>query len=56
MKTGSAQNAAPKLFDYTENLPSTDENYAWAQFFLAKSLIEVNLRHAGAVYLARIAR
>lgn len=54
--TGNARYAAPKLFDYTENLPSTDENYAWAQFFLARSLIELNLRHAGAVYLARIAR
>jgi len=54
--TGHPKDAAPKLFDYTENLPSTDENYAWAQFFLAKSLIEINLRHAGAVYLARIAR
>lgn len=53
---GRPKDAAPKLFDYTENLPSTDENYAWAQFFLAKSLIELNLRHAGAVYLARIAR
>jgi hypothetical protein len=54
--TGHPKEAAPKLFDYTENLPSTDENYAWAQFFLAKSLIQLNLRHAGAVYLARIAR
>ncbi len=54
--TGHPKDAAPKLFDYTENLPSTDENYAWAQFFLAKSLIDLKLRHAGAVYLARIAR
>lgn len=54
--TGHPKDAAPKLFEYTENMPSTDENYAWAQFFLAKSLIELNLRHAGAVYLARIAR
>lgn len=54
--TGHPKDAAPKLFEYTENVPSTDENYAWAQFFLAKSLIELKLRHAGAVYLARIAR
>ncbi|PZR12069.1 MAG: hypothetical protein DI536_16320 [Archangium gephyra] len=54
--TGNPKYAAPKLFEYVENVPSTDENYAWAQFFLAKSLIELNLRHAGAVYLARIAR
>lgn len=53
---GDPRAAAPKLFEYTENVPSTDENYAWAQFFLAKSLIELKLRHAGAVYLARIAR
>lgn len=54
--TGHVQDSAPKLFEYTENVPSTDENYAWAQFFLAKSLLELKLWHAGAVYLARIAR
>jgi len=54
--TGRPRDAAPKLFAYTETLPSTDENYAWAQFFLAKSLIDLKLKHAGAVYLARIAR
>jgi hypothetical protein len=54
--TGHVQESAPKLFEYTENVPSTDENYAWAQFFLAKSLLELKLWHAGAVYLARIAR
>lgn len=54
--TGHVQESASKLFEYTENVPSTDENYAWAQFFLAKSLIELKLWHAGAVYLARIAR
>ena len=54
--TGHPKDAAPKLFEYTEVMPSTDENYAWAQFFLAKSLIDIGLRHAGAVYLSRIAR
>jgi hypothetical protein len=54
--TGRAESAAPKLFEYIENVPSTDENYAWAQFFLAQSLIELKLWHGGAVYLARIAR
>lgn len=53
---GNPKGAAAKLFDYVQNVPSTDENFAWAQFFLAKSFIELNLRHAGAVYLARIAR
>jgi hypothetical protein len=48
--------AAKKLFSFVQNAPSTDENYAWAQFFLAKSLIDLNLRHAGAVYFSRIAR
>ena len=32
------------------------ENYAWAQYFLARSLIDLGLTHAGASYLARIAR
>ncbi|MBS1153035.1 MAG: hypothetical protein H6Q89_4733 [Myxococcaceae bacterium] len=54
--TGSPKDAAAKLFTFTENVAATDENYAWAQFFLARSLIEIGLRHAGAVYLARIAR
>lgn len=54
--TGHPKDSAPKLFSYTENVPSTDENYAWAQFFLAKSLIDLGMRHAGAWYLARIAR
>lgn len=53
---GRPREAAPKLFEYTQNVPSTDENYAWAQFFLARSLIELKLYHGGAVYLARIAR
>lgn len=54
--TGHYKDAAAKLFTYTEHVPSTEENYAWAQLFLAKSLIELKLKHAGAVYLARIAR
>jgi hypothetical protein len=53
---GRPKDAAAKLFTYIEGMPSTDENYAWAQFFLAKSLIDLKLKHAGAVYLARIAR
>lgn len=53
---GNAKDAAAKLFTFTENVAATDENYAWAQYFLARSLIELGLRHAGAVYLARIAR
>lgn len=53
---GYPKEAAGLLFAYTEGMPQTDENYAWAQFFLAKSLIDLGLRHAGGVYLARIAR
>ncbi|MBI3181899.1 MAG: hypothetical protein HYZ28_07120 [Myxococcales bacterium] len=53
---GKPKDAAPKLFQYTEGVAQTDENYAWAQLFLAKSLIDLGLPHAGAVYLARIAR
>jgi hypothetical protein len=53
---GNPKSAAPKLFAFIETVSSTDENYAWAQFFLAKSLIDLGLKHAGAVYLAKIAR
>lgn len=47
---------APLFFAYLEGAPQTDENYAWAQFFLARSLRELRLTHAAAYYLARIAR
>ncbi|MFN0063848.1 MAG: tetratricopeptide repeat protein [Myxococcaceae bacterium] len=48
--------ASATLFGYVETNPVTDENHAWAQYFLARVLIDLDLRHAGAVYLARIAR
>ncbi len=54
--TAHPKEAAAKFFEFIENVPSTDENYAWAQFFLAKSLVDLKLYHAGAVYLSRIAR
>jgi tetratricopeptide (TPR) repeat protein len=54
--TGRHDQAASQLFDYVENVAPTDENFAWAQFFLGKSLLELKLTHAGAVYLARVAR
>jgi len=53
--SGNPKNAAPKLYAFLESSSSTDENYGWAQFFLAKSLIDLRLRHAGNVFLARIA-
>jgi hypothetical protein len=53
---GNQRKAAGKLFAYVEATAQTEENYAWAQYFLAKSLIELGLRHAGGVYLAKIAR
>ncbi len=53
---GNPKAAAPKLFAFTESTAQTDENYAWAQLFLARSLLDLGLRHAGAAYLARIAR
>lgn len=53
---GKQRQAAGKLFAYVEATAQTEENYAWAQYFLAKSLIELGLRHAGGVYLTKIAR
>jgi len=49
------ERAARELYAFIEATPPTDENYAWAQYFLARSLIDLNLRHAGAVYLAKVA-
>jgi len=53
---GNQRKAAGKFFAYVEATAQTEENYAWAQYFLAKSLIDLGLRHAGGVYLAKIAR
>lgn len=53
---GDARGAAGPLFAWLAATPKTDDNYAWGQYFLARSLIDLGLTHAGAVYLARIAR
>jgi hypothetical protein len=50
------ESAARKLFGYIEGTPPTDENHPWAQYFLARCFIDLGLRHAGAVYLAKVAR
>ncbi|WP_426749314.1 tetratricopeptide repeat protein [Myxococcus sp. Y35] len=53
---GNPRDAAGPLYAWLQAAPKTDENYAWAQYFLARSLIDLGLTHAGASYLARIAR
>jgi len=53
---GNPRAAAGPLFAWLSATPKTDDNYAWGQYFLARSLIDLGLTHAGAVYLARIAR
>jgi hypothetical protein len=53
---GSPRGAAGSLFAWLSSASRTDDNYAWAQYFLARSLIDLGLDHAGATYLARIAR
>ncbi len=50
------ESAARKLYAYIEGSPPTDENHPWAQYFLARCFIDLGLRHAGAVYLAKVAR
>lgn len=54
--SGDARGAAGPLYAWLAATPKTDDNYAWGQYFLARSLIDLGLTHAGAVYLARIAR
>jgi hypothetical protein len=49
------EQAARKLYAFIESTPPTDENFAWAQYFLARCLIDLSLRHGGAVYLAKVA-
>jgi hypothetical protein len=53
---GNPRGAARSLFTWLSAASKTDDNYAWAQYFLARSLIDLRLTHAGATYLARIAR
>ncbi|MBJ6761106.1 hypothetical protein JGU66_10060 [Myxococcaceae bacterium JPH2] len=53
---GKPRAAAGPLYAWLQATPRTDENYAWGQYFLARSLIDLGLTHAGASYLARIAR
>lgn len=53
---GDPRAAAEPLYAWLAATPKTDDNYAWGQYFLARSLIDLGLTHAGASYLARIAR
>ncbi|WP_225409851.1 hypothetical protein [Stigmatella hybrida] len=53
---GNPRGAAGPLFAWLSAAPRTDDNYAWAQYFLARSLVDLGLTHAGATYLGRIAR
>lgn len=53
---GKPKEAAPKLYAYLEGVSQTEENYPWAQYFLAQSLIDLKLRHAGVYYLSRVAK
>ncbi|QSQ19914.1 hypothetical protein JY651_32140 [Pyxidicoccus parkwayensis] len=53
---GKPRAAAGPLYAWLQQAAKTDENYAWGQYFLARSLIDLGLTHAGATYLARIAR
>ena len=48
--------AAPMFYAFIEGSPPTDENYAWAQYFLARSLRELGLTHAAGYFLAKVAR
>lgn len=53
---GKPRDAAGPLYAWLQSTPRTNDNYAWGQYFLARSLIDLGLTHAGATYLARIAR
>lgn len=53
---GSTEDAARDLYAYVEGSAGTDENHAWAEYFLARSLVDLGLRQAGASYLAKVAR
>lgn len=53
---GNPRASAGPLYAWLSTTARTDENYAWGQYFLARSLVDLELTHAGAWYLARIAR
>ncbi|RKH89247.1 hypothetical protein D7Y04_43510, partial [Corallococcus sp. AB038B] len=44
---GKPRDAAGPLYAWLQAAPKTDDNYAWAQYFLARSLIDLGLTHAG---------
>lgn len=50
------KDASRKLYQYVSTAPQTDENYAWAEYFLARSLLDLGFRHAAGYYLAKVAR
>lgn len=53
---GDTEEAARDLFAYVEGSPGTDENHAWGEYFLARALVDLGLRQAGASYLAQVAQ
>lgn len=53
---GDHRSAVVSLHAWLEAAPATDENRAWAQYFLAKSLASLGLTHAGVVYLNAVVR
>jgi hypothetical protein len=50
------QDAANKLYQFLSTCPPTDENFAWGQYFMAKSFLDLGLKHAAASLLARVAK
>lgn len=54
--SGHHKESASRFYDVLQTTVSTDENYAWAQYFLARSFLNLELRHAAATYFSRIAR
>src|SRR4051794_8868293 len=53
---GDTRSASNKLYTYLQGTSTTDENHAWAQYFIARSFAELGLWHAAGYYLAQVAR
>lgn len=53
--SSAPRDAAGPLYGFLESNAPTNDNYPWAQYFLARSLADLGLHHAAAFYLAKVA-
>jgi tetratricopeptide (TPR) repeat protein len=53
---GLAKEAAPKFYTFIRGTPRTNENYPWAQLFMAQDLAALGYTHAAITYAGMVAK